>query len=149
MDDPKITMDEYIRLEEEKARRHGLTFNWQTATYGKMEYCENEDDSFTNLKTEYPAIDFDDTSDATLSCESMEVLLTITKLTLKFHENDKVNMPSSLSPEPSFGYINDLDFFKDFENEFPTIAYNDLKSKSDPLIELSVSSQHIDKFETS
>ncbi|GJR01967.1 hypothetical protein Tco_0524951 [Tanacetum coccineum] len=47
-------------------------------------------------------------------------------------------MPSSLSSEPTFGYIDDLDFFKDFENEFPTIAYNDLKSKSDPLIEPSV-----------
>ncbi|GKB04893.1 hypothetical protein Tco_0833088 [Tanacetum coccineum] len=58
-------------------------------------------------------------------------------------------MPSSLSPEPTFGYIDDLDFFKDFENEFPTITYNDLKFKSDPVIEPSVSSQHIDKFETS
>nr|GEV28500.1 hypothetical protein [Tanacetum cinerariifolium] len=60
MDDPNITMEEYIRLEEEMARRHGRTFNWQTATYGKMEYCENEDDSFTNLET---AIVFNDTSD--------------------------------------------------------------------------------------
>ncbi|GKB59563.1 hypothetical protein Tco_0915749 [Tanacetum coccineum] len=41
----------------------------KTATYGKMEYCEDEDDSFTNLETEYPAIVFDDTSDTTLSCE--------------------------------------------------------------------------------
>ncbi|GJW55493.1 hypothetical protein Tco_0099578 [Tanacetum coccineum] len=56
MDDPNITMEEYIRLEKEKARRHGQTFNWQTATYGKMKYCINEDDSFTNLETEYPAI---------------------------------------------------------------------------------------------
>ncbi|GJR06722.1 hypothetical protein Tco_0529706 [Tanacetum coccineum] len=38
-------------------------------TNGKMEYCENEDDSFTNLETEYPAIVFDDTSDAALSWE--------------------------------------------------------------------------------
>nr|GEW84716.1 hypothetical protein [Tanacetum cinerariifolium] len=53
------------------------------------------------------------------------------------NDNDKVNMPSSLSPEPTFGYIDDLDFFKDFENEFPAIAYNDLKSKSFPLIEPS------------
>ncbi|GJX93095.1 hypothetical protein Tco_0347681 [Tanacetum coccineum] len=58
MDDPNITMKEYIRLEEEKARRHARTFNWQTATYRKMEYYENEDDSFTNLETEYPAIVF-------------------------------------------------------------------------------------------
>nr|GEV53813.1 hypothetical protein [Tanacetum cinerariifolium] len=34
MDDPNITMEEYTRLEEEKARRHGRTFNWQTATFG-------------------------------------------------------------------------------------------------------------------
>nr|GEW79576.1 uncharacterized mitochondrial protein AtMg00810-like [Tanacetum cinerariifolium] len=33
MDDPNITMEEYIILEEEKAQRHGRTFNWQTATY--------------------------------------------------------------------------------------------------------------------
>nr|GEW24601.1 hypothetical protein [Tanacetum cinerariifolium] len=51
-------------------------------------------------------------------------------------ENDKVNMPSSLSPEPTFGYIDDLNFFKDFENEFPSIAYNDLKSKSDTQLNL-------------
>nr|GEZ80467.1 hypothetical protein [Tanacetum cinerariifolium] len=61
MDDLNITMEEYIRLEEEKAQRHGRTFNWQTTTYGKMEYYEDKDDSFTNLETEYPAIVFDDT----------------------------------------------------------------------------------------
>ncbi|GJV07218.1 retrovirus-related pol polyprotein from transposon TNT 1-94 [Tanacetum coccineum] len=48
-------------------------------------------------------------------------------------ENDKVNLPSSPSPEPTFGYIDDLDFFKDFENEFPAIVYNELKSKLEPL----------------
>nr|GEX83436.1 hypothetical protein [Tanacetum cinerariifolium] len=71
MEDPNITMEEYIKLEEEKARRHGRTFNWKTATYGKIEYCKDEDDSFTNLETEYRAIVFDDTSDVTLSCEPM------------------------------------------------------------------------------
>ncbi|GJX96130.1 hypothetical protein Tco_0351928 [Tanacetum coccineum] len=69
MDDPNITMKEYIRLQEEKDLSHGETFDWQTAKYGKMEYCENKDDSFTNLKTEYPAIVFDDTSNVALLCE--------------------------------------------------------------------------------
>nr|GEY32572.1 hypothetical protein [Tanacetum cinerariifolium] len=36
MDDPNITMEEYIRLEEEKARRRGKVYNWETATYGKI-----------------------------------------------------------------------------------------------------------------
>nr|GFD60653.1 hypothetical protein [Tanacetum cinerariifolium] len=67
MDDPNITMEEYIRLKEEKALRQGRAFNWETATYGKMEYYKK--DSFTNHETEYPAIVLDDTSDAALSCK--------------------------------------------------------------------------------
>nr|GEU29148.1 hypothetical protein [Tanacetum cinerariifolium] len=156
---------------------------WQTATYGKIEYCEDEDNSFTNLETEYLTIVFDDTSDTALSCEptvspldnnetdfkisfdesnnedymvifdenlfSCKIISVDNLKTDSKNENDKVNMPSSLSPEPTIGYIDDLDFFKDFENRFPAIAYNDLKSKLDPLIEPSVSSRYIDKFETS
>nr|GEW00079.1 hypothetical protein [Tanacetum cinerariifolium] len=170
MDDPNITIEEYIRLKDEKARRQGRTFNWQTATNGKMEYYE--DDSFTNLEIEYPAIVFDGISDTALSCEPMVSPLDNNEIDFNISfeesddkeymvifgknscsckiisvdnlktdsedENDKVNMPSSLSPEPIFGYIDDLDFFKDFENEFPAIAYNDLKSKSDPLMNLLI-----------
>nr|GEX36134.1 hypothetical protein [Tanacetum cinerariifolium] len=53
MDDPNITMAEYILLEEEKARRKGQTFDWKTTTHSRMEYFKDEDDSFTNLQTEY------------------------------------------------------------------------------------------------
>ncbi|GKF34273.1 hypothetical protein Tco_0107473 [Tanacetum coccineum] len=45
-------------------------------------------------------------------------------------------------------YSNNLDFFKDFENEFPAIVYNDsLTSKLDLLTEPTVSPQHIDEFD--
>ncbi|GKC29621.1 hypothetical protein Tco_1036915, partial [Tanacetum coccineum] len=105
MDDPNITMEEYIRLGEEKARRHGRTFNWQTATYGKMEYCEDEDDSFTNLKTEYPAIVFEDTSDAALLCEPTVSPLDNNEIDFKisFDESDDEDyMPSrNMEPLPS------------------------------------------------
>ncbi|GKB13894.1 hypothetical protein Tco_0847817 [Tanacetum coccineum] len=183
MDDPNITMEEYIRLQEEKTLSRGETFDWQTATYGKMEYCKDEDDSFTNFETEYPAIIFDDTSDAALSCEPTVSPLNENEIDFKIsfdesddedymvifdensfsykiiyvdnlktdseNKNDKINMPSFPSLEPTINYINDLDFFKDFENKFPAIAYNDdLKSKSDPLIEPSVSPRHIDKFDS-
>ncbi|GJU21718.1 hypothetical protein Tco_1155060 [Tanacetum coccineum] len=52
MDDPNITIEEYIRLVEEKARRRGNVYNWETATY---------------------AIVFNDTltSEVALSCEPM------------------------------------------------------------------------------
>ncbi|GKC63413.1 hypothetical protein Tco_1096011 [Tanacetum coccineum] len=56
-------------------------------------------------------------------------------------------MPSLSSPGPKVSYSNDLDFFKDVENEFPAIVYNDaLTFKSDFLTEHIVSPQHIDEF---
>ncbi|GKB42806.1 hypothetical protein Tco_0887748 [Tanacetum coccineum] len=62
--------------------------------------------------------------------------------------NDKVNMPLQPSPEPTVSYFDDLDFFKDFENEFPAIVHNDaLKSKLDFLTEPTISLQHIDEFD--
>nr|GEX42486.1 hypothetical protein [Tanacetum cinerariifolium] len=36
MDDPNITMEEYFQLEEEKARRCGQVYNWETATYSMI-----------------------------------------------------------------------------------------------------------------
>nr|GEX51320.1 hypothetical protein [Tanacetum cinerariifolium] len=70
MDDPNITMEEYIRLEEERARKHRKVFNWETAEYGKIWY----DDDILNLRSveiEFPAIVFNDnlTSNETLSCK--------------------------------------------------------------------------------
>ncbi|GJX81276.1 hypothetical protein Tco_0329425, partial [Tanacetum coccineum] len=137
--------------------------------YGKREYYETEDDSFTGLGTEYPAIVLDNISDVTFlraptvsplvnneidfnisfddsddedymivfeensfSCK----IISVDNLKMDSeNENDKVNILSSPSPEPTIGYIDDLDFFKDFENEFSAIVYNDIKSKSDPLNE--------------
>ncbi|GJV64801.1 hypothetical protein Tco_1475629 [Tanacetum coccineum] len=56
-------------------------------------------------------------------------------------------MPSFPSPEPTISYFDDLDYFKDFEKEFPAIVYNDaLTSKLDVLTEPTVSPQHIDEF---
>ncbi|GKD64799.1 hypothetical protein Tco_1306907 [Tanacetum coccineum] len=119
MDIPNINMEEYIRLEEENALSRGETFNGQTATYGNIEYCEDEQDCFTNFESEFPSIVLDDTPREALCWE----------------------------PTPEVSYSNDLDFFKDFENEFPVIVYNDaLTSKSDFLTEHIVSTQHIDEF---
>ncbi|GJS08874.1 hypothetical protein Tco_0365670 [Tanacetum coccineum] len=70
MDNPNITMEECIRLEEEKARRRGKVYNWETATYGKI--WDNEDvHDLGSVETEFLAIAFNDTltSEATLSYE--------------------------------------------------------------------------------
>ncbi|GJS88215.1 hypothetical protein Tco_0770851 [Tanacetum coccineum] len=69
MDDPNLTMEEYIRLEEEKARKHGKVFNWQTDTYGKIRIDDDLHD-LGSIETEFPAISFnDEVSSKTLSCE--------------------------------------------------------------------------------
>ncbi|GJX86862.1 hypothetical protein Tco_0337636 [Tanacetum coccineum] len=140
MDDPNITMEEYIRLEEEKARRRGKVYNWETAKYGKIWYDEDVHD-LRSVETEFPAIVFNDalTSEVTHSCEP-----TVNSE----NDNEKVNMPSLPPPEPTISYFDDLDFFKDFENEFPAIVYNDaLTSKSDFSTEPVVIPQHIDEFD--
>ncbi|GKE33662.1 hypothetical protein Tco_1452984, partial [Tanacetum coccineum] len=113
-------MEEYIRLEEEKARRRGKVYNWETATYGKIWYDEDIHD-LRSVETEFPAIVFDDafTSEVTLSCK----------------------------PMPTVSYFDDLDYFKDFEKEFPAIVYNEaLTSKLIFLTEPTVNPHHIDKF---
>nr|GEX89813.1 hypothetical protein [Tanacetum cinerariifolium] len=70
IDDPNITMKEYIRLEEERACRRGKVNNWETATYGKIWYDEDVHD-LRSVETGFPAIVFNDTltSDEALSCE--------------------------------------------------------------------------------
>ncbi|GJZ74323.1 hypothetical protein Tco_0638469 [Tanacetum coccineum] len=179
MDNPNITMEEYIRLEEEKSRRRGKVYNWETATYGKI--WDNEDvHDLGSVETEFPSIVFNDTltSEAALSCEptvsslnndeidfrisfdesddedctiifdknsfSYKIISVNDLKTDSENDNDKVNMPLLPSPKPTVSYFDDLDFFKDFENEFPAIVYNDAQtSKSDlltePILNLTIS----------
>ncbi|GJY63064.1 hypothetical protein Tco_0464524 [Tanacetum coccineum] len=184
MDNPIITMEEYIILQQEKALSRGETFNWQSATYSKIEYCEDEDDCFKNFETKFPTIVLDNTltSDVAISCGptvsplndneiefrisfddsddedymvvydensfSYKIIFVNNLNTNSENDNDKVNMPSFPSPEPEASYSNDLDFFKDFENVFPAIVYNDaLTSKSDFLTEPTICPQHIDELD--
>nr|GEX66354.1 hypothetical protein [Tanacetum cinerariifolium] len=158
MDNPNLTMEEYIRLEEERAHKRGKVFNWETATYGKI--WDNEDvHDYRSIETEFSAIVFNDTltSNETPSCEPTvsslnndeidfrisfdksddeDYMVTFDKNLFSYKiisvndlkmdsENDKANMNLFPPPEPKVNCFVDLDFFNDFENEFPAIAYND------------------------
>nr|GEV26441.1 hypothetical protein [Tanacetum cinerariifolium] len=74
MDNPNITMEEYIRLEEEKARKHGRVYNWEIATYDKIWYDEDVH-NLRSVEIEFPTIVLNDalTYKATLSCEPTTV----------------------------------------------------------------------------
>ncbi|GJT66793.1 hypothetical protein Tco_1018273 [Tanacetum coccineum] len=143
MDDPNITMEEYIRLEEEKARRRGKVYNWETATYGKI--WDNEDvHDLRSVETKFPAIVFNDTltSEATLSCEpTVSSLNNEIDFRISFDESDDEDYT------PMVIYFDDLDLFKDFEKEFLANVYNDAQtSKLNFLTEPTLSPQHIDEF---
>ncbi|GJS99641.1 hypothetical protein Tco_0820811 [Tanacetum coccineum] len=72
MDDPNITIEEYIQLMADKARGRDQTFNWETTTYSK-EYCKDLD-SFINFETDFPTIVYNDvsTSNQNISSEPTE-----------------------------------------------------------------------------
>ncbi|GJV36275.1 hypothetical protein Tco_1408752 [Tanacetum coccineum] len=162
MDDLNITMKEYIRLEEEKARNCGKVFNWETAKYAiafndkisseKTLPCEP---TVSSLNDEIDfKISFDDSDDEDYTVIfdknsfSYKIISTNDLKTDSENDNKKVNMPSLPPPEPTVSYFDDLDFFNDFENEFSAIVYNDAPtSKSDILTELILSPQHIDKID--
>ncbi|GKB61754.1 hypothetical protein Tco_0917940, partial [Tanacetum coccineum] len=55
MDDPNMTMEEYIKFEEEKARRHGRVFDWKTATYRKIRVDDDLYD-LRSMEAEFPVI---------------------------------------------------------------------------------------------
>ncbi|GJT43357.1 hypothetical protein Tco_0952072 [Tanacetum coccineum] len=143
MDNPNITMEEYIRLEEEKAHRHGKVYNRETAKYGKIWYDEDVHD-LRSAETEFSAIVFNDelSSKKTFYCEPTVSSLNNNEIdfSISFDESDDEDYTVSC--------FDDLDSFKDFENEFSTIVYNDtLTSKSDYLTEPTLSPQHIDEFD--
>ncbi|GKA79082.1 hypothetical protein Tco_0785678, partial [Tanacetum coccineum] len=148
-----IAIKEYIRLEEEKARRHGKVYNWETAMYGRI-WCNEDVHDLRSVETEFPTIIFDNVfpSEVTPSYEPTVSPLNDNKIDFRisFDESDDEDYTLICLPlpEPTIGCFDDLDFFKDFENEFLAIVYNDaLTSKSDFLIEPALSAQQINEFD--
>ncbi|GJY34648.1 putative reverse transcriptase domain-containing protein [Tanacetum coccineum] len=150
-DDPNMTMEEYIKLEEERLvgvvgcltsellhmERSGLMTIFMTLDLTPV----NDEINFR--------ISFDESGDEdyTIICDKNSfsykmIFVNNLKKDLK-NDNEKAGIPSFLPPKPATSYVDDLDFFKDFENEFPTIVYNDARtSKSDYLTKQTLSPRH-------
>ncbi|GJX62454.1 hypothetical protein Tco_0295354 [Tanacetum coccineum] len=147
MDDLNMTMEEYIKLEEEKARRRGRVFNWRTATYGKIRIDDNLHD-LRSVEAEFPAIIINDCL-CTSGCTSMQIsnfeneyraivyndarmsksnYLTEQTLSPRHKNESNLNDETSLSEYDVVGqnvlYFNDLFTFN-------IIHPNDLKSDED------------------
>ncbi|GJR70129.1 hypothetical protein Tco_0016194 [Tanacetum coccineum] len=147
MDDPNITMKEYIRLEEEKSRRRGKVYNWETATYAivfndtltseathsceptvsslneeidfRISFDESDDEDFTN---EFPAIVYND------ALTSKSDFLTGPTLSPQhideFDLKDEASLSECDEEEQNVLYFNDL-------FSFNVIYPNDSKSEKD------------------
>ncbi|GJX59914.1 hypothetical protein Tco_0291304 [Tanacetum coccineum] len=134
MDDPDITMDEYIMLEEEKSRRSvetefsSIVFNDTSISEATLS-CEPIVSSLNNDEIDF-RISFDesDDEDCTVIFDknsfSFKIIYVNNLKTDSENDNDKANMPLLPSPKPTVSYFDDLEFFKDFENEFPAMYYN-------------------------
>ncbi|GJY22219.1 hypothetical protein Tco_0394785 [Tanacetum coccineum] len=121
MDNPNITMEEYIRLEEEKAHRRGKVYNWETTTYGKI--WDNKDIyDLGYVETEFPTIVLNDmlTSKAALSCEPTVSSLNDnqTDFRISFDESDDEDC-TIIFDKNSFSYklISANDLKMDSEND--------------------------------
>ncbi|GJW23669.1 hypothetical protein Tco_0034291 [Tanacetum coccineum] len=139
MDDPNMTMEEYIKFEEEKARRRAIIFN-DTLTSEAALSCEPTVSSFNYDEIDF-RISFDESDDEdctpTVSCFD----------DLDFFNDLENEFPAIFYNDAQTSKLDDLDYFKDFEKEFPAIVYNDAQtSKSDFSTEPVVIPQHIDEF---
>ncbi|GJZ06710.1 putative reverse transcriptase domain-containing protein [Tanacetum coccineum] len=148
MDDLNITMEEYIRLEEEKDMVERLIGKLPRSKKSKTIKMRTTIPLTSKLNF-WPLISLDesDDEDYTVIFDENSFLYKIISVNdLKTDSgNDNNNIPSS--PNHSVDYFDDLDYFKDFKNEFPAIVYNDgLTSKSDLEIKPLVSSERIDEF---
>ncbi|GKF02067.1 hypothetical protein Tco_0028990, partial [Tanacetum coccineum] len=129
MDDPNMTMEEYIKFDEEKACRYGRVFDWQTATYGKIRV---DDDLYElrYMETEFPAIIVDDAFEPqdALRCKSQVSTLVNDEIDFRisFNESDDEDY-TIICDKNSFSYklisVNDLKMNSknDYEKVKPSI----------------------------
>ncbi|GKA38267.1 putative acid phosphatase, class B-like protein [Tanacetum coccineum] len=76
MDNPYITMEEYVQYETEKTLKNGQVYNWETAKYGKINWCLDIGDinCLRFFETKFPAIVYDDALKLELNFSSKPTL---------------------------------------------------------------------------
>ncbi|GJU91560.1 hypothetical protein Tco_1303983 [Tanacetum coccineum] len=144
MDNQNITIEEYIRLEEEKAQKRRKVFNCDTTKYGKIWYDEDVHD-LRSVETEFPAIVFKDnlTSNETLFCEPMVSSLN----------NNEIDFRISIdqSDDEEYTVVFDKNSFSYkiiYANDLTTDSENDIEKVNVPSFPSpKPKPQHIDEFD--
>nr|GEX03947.1 hypothetical protein [Tanacetum cinerariifolium] len=121
MDDPNITMEEYIWFKEEKANMRVKVYKWETATHGNIWYDEDVY-YLRSFKNEFVAIVYKDAlqPEPKISSEPMVTLNHVKKVDFDF--------------ELSFVKSDDEDYTVIYDNNsflYKIFSTNDLKSDKD------------------
>nr|GEX61951.1 hypothetical protein [Tanacetum cinerariifolium] len=142
-------MEEYIKLEEEKAHRRGKEYNQETTMHGKIWYDEDVHD-FRSVETEFPSIVYNDTlkSEVTLSYEPTVSPLNDNQIDFRisFGKSDDEDY-TVIYDKSSFSYkiIYVDDLTTDSKNDNNKVNMP-LFSSSEPKIEPTISPRHIDEI---
>nr|GEX76243.1 hypothetical protein [Tanacetum cinerariifolium] len=146
MDDPIITMEEYIRLEEEKAQSHGKTFNWQTATFG-ISNQSSKISPFKSLSEYIQEGNFTNCWENDPDGRSKRYYRGIHQV-----EEEKARKHGKMFnwETTKYGriwYDEDVYDFKSVENEFQAIAFNDSLTSGETLSCKPTVSSHNDEID--
>nr|GEU65306.1 ribonuclease H-like domain-containing protein [Tanacetum cinerariifolium] len=126
MDDPDITMEEYVQCKTQRALKNDKVYNWETATYGKIRY--NEDVHYLRFfEMEFPTIVYDDALTSKLEFSSLEFS---SEPMVSPQHVDEVNWKI----ETSFFEFDDENYTIIYENDlfsYKIVSANDLKLDMD------------------
>nr|GFA27753.1 hypothetical protein [Tanacetum cinerariifolium] len=125
MDDLDITMEEYVRIETERALRNGKVYNYETAIYGKIWY-EEDVHYLRAFGTEFRAIVYNDalasksdfSSEPTVSPQHLDKISLKNETSLSEYDGEKYNVISfnDLFPFNAFS-VNDLKLDTETDND--------------------------------
>ncbi|GJT26155.1 retrovirus-related pol polyprotein from transposon TNT 1-94 [Tanacetum coccineum] len=127
MEDPDITMEEYVQYETEKSLRIGKVYNWETAKYDKIDYL-GDIDYLRFFETKFPAIIYDDA----LSSQHVDEVNWNNETSLSKYCDENViskrkALNKRLSKKEKFNILNiDIDLYS-----YDIFSINELKSDKD------------------
>ncbi|GJR89459.1 hypothetical protein Tco_0213470 [Tanacetum coccineum] len=125
MEDSNMTIKEYVQYETDKALRNGKVYNWDNATYGKINYI-GDINYLRFFETKFPYIVYKDaltsvldfSSEPTVSPQHVNVVNWKNETSLSEYDDKKYDFISynDLFPYNIFS-VNDLKLDKDNDDD--------------------------------
>ncbi|GJY88999.1 hypothetical protein Tco_0503627 [Tanacetum coccineum] len=143
-----MMLEKKLQIDYESKMAYQLCKCFEASSLLEDYYSDNQYAVSIKEDTAYPCLHSPKTTKDTRPIRRIQRRSILRIEDIEENDNEKVNLPSLPSPEPAISCFDDLDFFKDIENEFQAIFYNDAQtSKSDLQTEPILSPHHIDEFD--